>query len=321
MSIFEKIALAAVALAFAVPAAARSGTVALTFDDLPGLTILSNPDYLDNLNAVLLRTLKRHHFPAIGFVNEGKVDTPARDRRISDLKRWVDAGMDLGNHSYSHHSPDELGTEGYIADIVRGEPVTRDLLAARGKRLTWFRYPYLATGSSKEAKGAIAAWLAAHDYRVAPVTIDAQDWEFSEPYDDAVARSDVDRQRQIRAEYLAYTARRIAWAKAGARRLFGRDIAQVMLLHCTRLNADTFDDIAILLRRAHLRPVSLAEAMRDRAYRTPDTYVGVDGTDWLDRWATAAGKDLPIVGDEEPPADIRADYDRVDNDRKVAVAR
>lgn len=314
----DKIALAAVALALAVPAAARSGTVALTFDDLPGLTILSNPDYLDNLNAVLLLTLKRHHFPAIGFVNEGKVDTPDRARRIADLKRWVDAGMDLGNHSYSHNAPDELGTEGYIADIARGEPVTRDLLAARGKRLNWFRYPYLATGSSKEAKAAIAAWLAAHDYRVAPVTIDAQDWEFSEPYDDAVARSDVDRQRQIKVEYLAYTARRIAWAKAGARLLFGRDIAHVMLLHCTRLNADTLDDIAILLRKAHLRPVSLAQAMRDPAYRTRDTYIGTDGPDWLDRWSIAANKDLPVAGDDFPPADIQADYDRVDNDRSGA---
>jgi hypothetical protein len=39
-------------------------------------------------------------------------------------------------------------------------------------------------------KNAIDAWLAAHGYRIAPVTIDADDWEFAEPYEDALARHD-----------------------------------------------------------------------------------------------------------------------------------
>ncbi len=312
-----RIAFATLALVLSTsPANARANGVALTFDDLPGLTILSDPAYLDATNITLLRALKRHHFPAIGFVNEGKLDAPDRNRLIGDLERWIDAGMDLGNHGYSHRSPDELGTAGYIADIARGEPVTRRLLGARGKRLRWFRYPYLAAGSTAAAKGTIAAWLAAHAYRIAPVTIDAQDWEFAEPYDDAIARGDVERQRQIRAEYLAYTSRRIAWAQASARSLFGRDIAHVMLLHCTRLNADMLDDIAILLRKAHLRPVSLARAMRDPAYRTRDTYAGPDGLDWLERWAETSDVQLPESGNEDPPADIQADYDRVDNDRQ-----
>jgi peptidoglycan/xylan/chitin deacetylase (PgdA/CDA1 family) len=320
--ILRRFAAFAAALTLVVPtgsAAARNGQVALTFDDLPGLTILSDQSYVDDLNIAILRGLRRYHFPATGFVNEGKLDTPDRDRQIADLKRWVDAGMDLGNHGYSHRSPDDLGTAGYIADIARGEPVTRGLLGQRGGRLRWFRYPYLATGSSEAAKRTIAMWLGQHGYRVAPVTIDAQDWEFAEPYDDAVVRNDVAGQRRIKTEYLAYTARRIAWARAGARALFGRDIAQVMLLHCTRLNADSIDGIARLLREAGLRPVSLSRAMRDPAYRRPDTYVGEDGIDWLDRWATTANKDLPDLGDDDPPADIQADYDRVDGDRKVAV--
>ena len=321
--ILRKFATFAVALMLAVPvgsAMAREGQVALTFDDLPGLTLLPDQSYVDDLNRAILRGLKRHHFPATGFVNEGKLDTPDRDRQIADLKRWVDAGMSLGNHSYSHRSPDDLGTDEYIADIARGEPVTRDLLARTGRQLRWFRYPYLATGSSEAAKRTIAAWLSEHGYHIAPVTIDAQDWEFAEPYDDAVARKDVAGQRRIKAEYLAYTARRIAWARASARILFGRDIAHVMLLHCTRLNADSIDGIARLLRWAHLRPVSLSQAMRDPAYRRPDSYVGEDGPDWLDRWATATNRDLPELGNAGPPADIQADYDRVDNDRKVASA-
>ncbi len=300
------------------PVAARSheGRIALTFDDLPALTILNDQAYVDYLNVMILRGLKRHHFPATGFVNEGKLDELQRDRQIANLQRWLDAGMDLGNHTFSHESPNALGAEGYIADIVHGEPVTTGLLRPYGRRLRWFRHPYLETGFPASVKRTIDGWLSTHGYRIAPVTIDADDWEFAEPYDDAIARKDVARQRRIKAEYLAYTARRIEWSIRSGHILFGRDIAQVMLLHCTRLNADSVDDLAVLFRRFRLRPVSLDRAMRDPAYRTPDTIADKDGTDWLERWAILKHRDLPEAGDEDPPADIQAAYDRVDNDRR-----
>ena len=297
-------------------ARAREGRIALTFDDLPALSILNDQAYVDYLNVMILRGLKRHHFPATGFVNEGKLDELQRDRQIANLKRWLDAGMDLGNHTFSHDSPNAIGAEAYIADIIRGEPVTTALLGSHHRHLRWFRHPYLETGFPLAVKRTIDGWLAGHGYSVAPVTIDADDWEFAEPYDDAIARKDVARQRRIRAEYLAYTARRIEWSIRSGRVLFGRDIAQVMLLHCTRLNADSIDDLAALFRRFHLRPVSLDRAMRDPAYRTPDTIAEKDGTDWLERWSTRKRKDLPEEGDEDPPADIQAAYDRVDNDRR-----
>ena len=65
---------------------ARDGKVALTFDDLPALTILPDQRYVDYLNATILRKLRRHHFPATGFVNEGKLDELTRDREIAKLR-------------------------------------------------------------------------------------------------------------------------------------------------------------------------------------------------------------------------------------------
>jgi peptidoglycan/xylan/chitin deacetylase (PgdA/CDA1 family) len=295
---------------------ARAGTVALTFDDLPGLTILHDQPYIDHFNQTLLRKLRHNHFPAIGFVNEGKLDELIRERQVANLKRWLDAGMDLGNHTFSHESPNDIGARAYVADIVRGEPVTRALLKEHGKELRWFRHPYLETGSPAPVRQEIDEWLQGHGYRVAPVTIDADDWEFAEPYDDAVARHDGARRRRIRAEYLAYTALRIRWSLASARVLFGRDIAHVMLLHDTRLNADTLNDLARMLRRFDLRAVPLDEAMRDPAYRSIDTYAGKDGLNWLERWALVMHKDLPSAGDVDPPKEIQQDYDKVDNDRR-----
>lgn len=295
---------------------AKDGRIALTFDDLPALTILPDQPYVDYLNATILRKLRRHHLRATGFVNEGKIDDLVRSRQIANLERWLNAGMDLGNHTFSHDSANALSATAYIADIVRGEPVIRQLLAKRGRRIVWFRHPYLETGYPPANQRAIDAWLATHGYRIAPVTIDADDWEFAEPYDDAIARRDVAAQRRIMREYLGYTAKRIDWARRSARLLFGRDIAHVMLLHCTRLNADALDDLAALLRRQHLRSVDLATALRDPVYHERDRYAGKDGIDWLERWAIDRRRALPTDGDEDPPADIKAAYDRVDNDQR-----
>lgn len=303
------------------PAIAESGKIALTFDDLPALTILDDQRYVNYLNEALLRGLKKHHLPAIGFVNEGKLDEIDRARQIAVLDEWLKAGMDLGNHTFSHESPNELGASDYIADIVRGEPVTKRLLAKHHKRMRWFRHPYLETGFPEAEKQQIDAWLASHHYRVAPVTIDAGDWEWAEPYDDAIARHDEPRRRRLKAQYLKYTESMIRWYRGAAHALFGRDISYVMLLHATRLNADCIDDLAAMLKRQDLRGVSLDEAMKDPAYLTPDPYVGKDGIEWLERWSLALHKDLPWDSFQEVPEWVHAQYDKVDNDRSAHISR
>jgi peptidoglycan/xylan/chitin deacetylase (PgdA/CDA1 family) len=304
----------------AQPAAAREapGKVALTFDDLPALSLFADQPYVNYLNDMLLRGLKRHHLPAIGFVNESKLNEIDRAQQIANLRKWLDAGMNLGNHTFSHESPDELGGPGYIADIAKGEPVTRELLAEHHKKLEWFRHPYLETGVPEAVKREIDNWLTAHGYRIAPVTIDADDWEFAEPYDDAIARHDEARRLRIKKQYLEYTERTVAWYQKASEGLFGRRIALVMLLHDSRLNADSIDDLAALLKRRNLRGVTLDEAMKDPAYRTHDPYVGHDGIEWNERWSQELHKDLPWASYEDPPKNIVEEYDRNSHDQRPA---
>ena len=296
-------------------AQAAEGKIALTFDDLPGLSVFADQPYVNYLNDSLLRGLRRHHLPAIGFVNEGKLDEISRPQQIANLEKWLDAGMDLGNHTFSHESPNTLGAQGYIQDIARGEPVIRGLLKEHGKPLDWFRHPYLETGFPEAVKREIDSWLAAHGYRVAPVTIDANDWEFAEPYDDAISRHDEARRLRIKAQYLEYTERTIGWYQSASAALFGRQIAFVILLHDTRLNADCIDDLAKILKRRKLKAVTLEEAMRDPAYRLGDPYVGKDGIDWIERWSNQLHKQLPWGTWADPPAQIVREYDAVNNDR------
>lgn len=306
--------LAASALMLAQPGLARPGKVALTFDDVPGLALIDDQAYVDDINIRLLGGLARHHFPATGFVNEGKLDELDRTRQIANLRRWLDAGFDLGNHTFNHGSPNELGAQGYIADIAKGEPVTRELLAERGKYLRWFRHPYLETGSPEAVKQAINQWLTAHGYTTAPVTMDADDWEFAEAYDAAIARHDAADQAWIRKTYLRYTEGAVAWYQKASRTVFHREITFVMLLHDTRLNADCIDDLAAILKRRRLRPVSLDTALQDPAYRLGDPYQGKDGVDWLERWAEFKHKELPWDSWRDPPKRIEAEYEKADKE-------
>jgi len=231
--------------------------VALTFDDLPALTQLHSQAYVNYANEMILRGLKRHHYPAMGFVNEGKFDDLVREEQIDILEKWLAAGMELGNHTFSHESPNTLTAEAYIEDIARGEKVTRPLLTTHHKQLKYFRHPYLETGMPLAEKEKIDHWLAAHGYTIAPVTMENSDWLFAEPYDDAIARHDEARVARIKASYLAYTAKIIPWYQAAAHALLGRKMSYVMLLHSTRLNADCIENLAALLKKNQLHPVTL----------------------------------------------------------------
>src|SRR5258706_67182 len=110
--------------------------VAITFDDLPEVTASPRPDS-DHLavmratTARLLLTLRAHRAPAIGFVNEAKLQAGGEiPARIALLRMWLDAGMTLGNHTYSHLNLHDTPLAQYENDVLRGEKVTRPLLRA-----------------------------------------------------------------------------------------------------------------------------------------------------------------------------------------------
>lgn len=280
-----------VAAAAATPLHAKG--VAITFDDLPVYgrfwTVADGREVTDRL----LAGLQRNHWKATGFVNEIQLDAADRPARIALLEAWLDAGMDLGNHTYSHPSLTKTPVEAYIADVARDEAVTAPLLAARGRRERWFRYPYLETGTTQAVRARFEGWLAEHGYRVAPVTMENSDWQFATLYDDAIARGDPAEATRVRAHYLTFTRQIVAWYKQAGRSLFGREPSFIFLLHASRLNAASIDALAAILHAAQLRPITLDAAMRDPAYRTPDQYVGPDGNEWLERWSHTLHKRLP----------------------------
>ncbi len=281
-----------VASMLAIPAV-HAEDVALTFDDLPIYGPRGTVEDAQATTQALLASLKRHHLPATGFVNEIQLDGADRAQRIALLASWLDAGMDLGNHSYSHLSLNHTPVEDYITDVARGEAVTSTLLAERTRKERWYRYPYLETGTTTAIRQRFEGWLAEHGYRIAPVSMENSDWEFADRYDEALARNDQAAADKVKAAYLDYTARVVAWYRSAALQLLGRRPAFVFLLHASRLNAASIDALAKILHKQQLHAVTLDDAMKDPAYGIADTYVGPDGDEWLTRWSLSLHKDLP----------------------------
>src|SRR5438067_560648 len=180
--------------------AAAALTVALTFDDIPavGLPASEGCNAL-RWNQKLLATLERHHAPALGLVNTGKVCDlePV-------LNAWLDAGHDLGNHTFSHRDLNTMPVDDYEQDIVRGESPLRQILEAHGKTLRYFRYPMLHTGTTLQKRDAIANFLRARHYIDAVVTLDNQDWIFANAYARALDRKDVASAQRLAKAYVPY---------------------------------------------------------------------------------------------------------------------
>jgi peptidoglycan/xylan/chitin deacetylase (PgdA/CDA1 family) len=306
-------ALALSAAALSAPSARAEG-VALTFDDLPALSLDMSTPYLRQTNDALLRTLKRRHVPAIGFVVGDKLEGRDSADRLALLEQWVRAGLELGNHTYSHGSLSKTPLADYIADTARDDALLRPFLAGFGRRPRWFRHPYLETGATPADKQGFEAWLAQHGYRVAPVTLENSDWMFAMPYDEAVLKGDKAEVARIRKSYLDYTAAVVAWYRIAAFDLLGRRPALVFLLHETRLNADTLDEVLGILKRNGLKPVSLERAMADPAYKIPDDVPDAEGDEWLTRWSATLKRPLPWKSFPEAPTDIAAAEARVDKD-------
>src|SRR5208282_5520311 len=171
--------------------------VAITIDDLPGGMANNLPAAdVTALTTKLLTTLRDQKIPAVGFVNEKRLyKTGEVDERIKALQLWLDYGFELGNHTFSHSSLNQVGLAAWEDDVIQGETVTRMLLAQKKMKLRYFRHPFLDTGRDLLTRQQAEAFLVNRGYRIAPVTLDGWDWMFAGLYEDAKKRSDAPLQR------------------------------------------------------------------------------------------------------------------------------
>jgi peptidoglycan/xylan/chitin deacetylase (PgdA/CDA1 family) len=279
-------------------------TVALTFDDLPYAQV-GGGNYVNAAKrgtTEMLRVLKTHHAPAVGVVNESKLHADGElEARTALLKQWIDAGMTLGNHTYSHADFNALTVEQFQDEIIKGDVITRRLMESRRPYQLYFRHPMTRTGNTKEKKEAIERFLTARKYKIMPHTIENSDFIFNVGYVYSKLKTDEVMARRLREAYLDLTFAATSIAEKISPQIFGREIPQILLLHANDINADCLDELLGGFKARGYRFITMEDAMADPAYQTVDTVVSERGPTWLWRWSRSLGLNISFKDDPDPP--------------------
>ena len=280
--------------------------VCFSFDDLPFVSYgITDTAFQKEQFFRLIHSLNKNDIPAIGFVNEINLYNRKgiNPFEIELLNKWIDSGLEIGNHTFSHLNYFTVSFKEYSQDILKGEKLIKEILGHKGLTLKYFRYPYLQTGNSKAKADSLNRFLSDHGYTPAPVTITDEDFYFALAYRRAWGRNDANLLKQIGHDYVVYMEKRLRYFEKLANSLFGRDIKQILILHSSSLNANYIDSLADVFRRNNYEFVNMDRALEDEAYKTPVTVFGNWGISWIDRWALSKGKRGEFFRDNPPTPD------------------
>lgn len=232
--------------------------IALTIDDLPlvasKMNTPGNRARATKRFMNIIKTLKENNVPAIGFVIAGAIEKG----QWAFLKAFRDAGFQLGNHTYSHWDLNHTNVNKYIADVERADKILEPIMT----KPKYFRFPYLAEGH-KAAHKKFFAYLKAHNYTVAPVTIDSKDYEFNEDLYHVPYRHRVAYIHHIKNRYLHYIWRQTLRAERNTNPDMPEK--QILLIHANLLNSYLLGDIIKMYKEKGYKFITLTQALKHPA--------------------------------------------------------
>ncbi|MFT4253103.1 MAG: polysaccharide deacetylase family protein [Caulobacter sp.] len=278
--------------ALAEPSPARFD-VAVTVDDLPDHGALAPGETRLSIARAHLALFEAHGVvEAFGFVNGANGGDPDSD---AALDAWRAAGHPLGNHAATHLNIDKAPSlEAWIADVEAGEPAVASRMAGQDWR--YLRFPNLSTGATRERHDGAAAWLKAHGYRIAHVSVSFDDWAYTDAYARCAAKGDAAAISLMESQYLKGVDDALVRMRAVSMKVYGRVIPQVLLTHVGGWSARMLPQVLDRLDAAGARYVTLEAAQKDVAYAQAEQWLGGDGI--MERTARNTGVDL---ADLPPP--------------------
>ena len=262
-------------------ASAEKPQVALTFDDLPWNGSLPAPAEVRAQTVHVIDVLHAHHAPAAAFVNCDRADN-ARDI----LQLWLDAGVELGNHTARHRDLNRAISRSdlnlWLNDVRRCDSFLREFA---GRPEKYFRFPMLHEGATETQFRSAAALLSELGLRNAQVTIDNSDFLLAGPYAEAVRNGESKRRKALAEAFVEHDMAATRHFREVARRKLGADIPHVLLLHMNTMTADNLDTLLSALEREGFEFVTLSTALAHPAYQRREIYRGPKGLSFLYRIA------------------------------------
>jgi len=238
---------------------------AMTVDDLPHWNEYPYPPghSARSVADALIEGFSRHGVHGVyAFANSARFADAADHRRIID--DWVAAGHYIGNHTHSHPILHLVDIDTYLADIEQADEQLAPWLAGAPTR--FFRYTWNIRGETEAKFEAARARLAALDYRPAECSAMFFEWDWDLAYVKCLARGDTAGIEFLRQSFLDFAPRQLAHDDAGMRRVFGREVPHILLLHNLSFVELVLDDLLAALAEAGVEYISLEQACGDEAY-------------------------------------------------------
>ena len=252
----------AVFIAFVPPLSGQQ--IAFTWDDLPAHSMLPRGRTREQIAADIISAMKSANMPpAFGFVNG--ILTEKEPLSAPVLREWRQAGLPLGNHTWSHMNLNQNSLADWEADVLKDEPILQSYMGTQDWH--WFRFPFLAEGDTPEKREGARKFLAEHGYKIAGVTMSFGDYMYNEPYARCVAKNDVAAINKLEQSYLASADETIAYTRSMSKTLFGRDIPYVLLMHIGALDARMLPRLLNLYRERGFTFITLEDAEKDPFYK------------------------------------------------------
>jgi peptidoglycan/xylan/chitin deacetylase (PgdA/CDA1 family) len=272
--------------------------VALTFDDLPINGALPLGKKQSDFARDTIKVLKKHRIPpSYGFINADKLERNP-DGALA-LRIWVDGGHPLANHTYNHLSLTRNSVEDFQREILRNEPVLELLMPEGGKHdWRWFRYPYLHEGDTLEKRHAVRTFLANSGYRIAQTTVDFGDYLWNSAHARCWLNKDQESIRWLRESYISAARNSLRFSRDYSRKVFGRDIHHVLLLHLGSFSSHILPDLFKVLDEEGFDIVTLEEAQKDSAYEYDPNLAVPRGNTLVEQGMQA--KNIPWPSDLPP---------------------
>ncbi|HKF48538.1 MAG TPA: polysaccharide deacetylase family protein [Terracidiphilus sp.] len=237
--------------------------IAFTWDDLPAHSALPPGETRVDIGRKLIAAMKDAGMrPVYGFVNGVAIEREPASAPM--LKEWRDAGLLLGNHTWSHPNLNTMSAADWEADVLKNEPVLKQYAA--GADWHWLRYPFLAEGDTAEKRAEVRKFLAEHGYKIAAVTMSFGDYMFNEPYARCVAKNDAAAIARLEDAYLDAARTDIDYTRAMAKAALGHEIPYVLLMHVGALDAKLLPRLIALYKEKGFTFVTLQDAEKDPFY-------------------------------------------------------
>jgi peptidoglycan-N-acetylglucosamine deacetylase len=244
---------------------------------------------VDIVNKVLPIFAARNAPPMYGFINAKKLE--GNPTGAQALQLWMSAGHKLGNHTYSHMDLSTNPVESFTGDVIHNEPAL--LLLSPRDDWRWLRYPYLHEGETLAKRNAIRTFLRGRDYRIAQTTLDYEDYMWNTAYARCVDKRDARAIEWLRTSYLETAAGYLDAQREMAKRIYGREINHVLLLHLGAFSPEILPPLFDLLKKKGFELTTLADAHSDAAYASNPEFLHANTGTLLEQHFDKAGMKYP----------------------------